>query len=550
MNVGGFHIFAGIFFVVLSVVISTFWVIAAYWLWVKLRYGFYRYELFFFNLRQRRAQKADPDFVVDENLRPLAPRRSAWNPKLFRKACAFFLIIHFYTYGIERITYLGNDNLHYKAKEYWVAGQVFSKTRRTLGWVLHPENPILQPYTLVQKLIYRIGRHYLPADDGEQYVWYGSWFLYPYAPRIKLPYGVKTEKASPKMVKLIEEFYTTMKEIDNLSIGDKDIYRKSLFDFPHLASYYSLFDSFSSGKFNNGGVRVRTSMFYSGRLLDVLAWLDHVAEAWNREGLREKIWKKDKYLACTLQLTTLELLQDIALSLPSRGSFSCDHWVIDRLKQEYEKIMSADPSVNSLLNLGRRKGYSKKAYRSFVLSARGSSGKYLIADVCKQEISEKSKILDKEDFCGRYTVESVFDDELRPLLPYFAQRKDKELFCGGAMFDYSFWQKAKRDKGEAFTVEEEARHNLILQGIDELCLDNLLLKKNYVCGTGHYCDIFLDRYLYLLAHGPSENVAPILFEQEKIMEILELAYECCEYKREDISRVREWFKAQTERQGG
>lgn len=547
MYIGGFHIVAGLFFVVACTGVNTFLIKVAYWLWISLRYSIYLIKLGVFEVKVKIAEKYTPGFEDGDIQRPLPSRGRTWKPKVTIQLFFIFLVINLSIYAVERARYFGNDNLYYKAKEYWVAGQVIAKTRKTLGMVLHPENPILVPYVLLQKLIYHSGKRYLPNDDGEIYVWYGAWFLHPYAQRIKLPYGVVATKSSAKMAELIEEFYNTMKNIQIMEIGDKDIYRKSLLDFPILANYYSAYNSFSLGPLVKGGEKIRTNTLHSGRLIELLDWLDRVKAGWESEGLSQEIWNNKKYLAITMQLTTLELLQDIALSLPTRGTFSCDHPIISRMEEEYKKIMSADPSVNSLLNLGK-KTYGKKAYRTFVLDVQGSVGKYLINDVCKKKMPEEQYIFFKSDakmgegldrFYTRYSVESVFDEELRPLLLYFYYKKDDELFCGEAMEMYSNWQKVRQERGEQFTPQEQENHDLILQGIDEMCLEKTFIdgeRKN----ESAYCDLYLDRFLYLLDLDDNRSL-PVL-QREEAMKILDDAYQECEERRDEISRAKKNFE--------
>ncbi|MGL1930158.1 MAG: hypothetical protein OCC45_00155 [Desulfotalea sp.] len=545
MHIGGFHIFVGLFFVVVCSALTAFLLKAIYWLWIKSRYGAYKLNLFLFSLQVRNGERGNPDFKIDEKIRPIPPKGKAWNKKWLIKLFIFFLTINMGIYLFERIKYLGDDNLHYKAKEYWIAGQVVAKTRKVLGMVLHPENPILVPYILLHKSIYHIGKRYLPYDDGEIYVWYGSWFLHPYAQRIKRPYGVISKRPSPKMAGFVEEFYNTMKNTQTRTIGDKDIYRKSLFDFPFLAFYYSTFNGFTFGRYIKSGERVRTNKLASGRLIELLSWLDQVKIDWKNEGLSEAIWEDEKYLASIMQLTTLGVLQDIALSLPSRGEFTCDHSIIRRMKEEYQNIMSTDPAVNSLVNLGK-KSYGEKAYQTIVFSVRGSTGKYFISDVCKKEMPQEQYLFFKRKSrkvgpgwdmsYQRSSVESVFATELRPLMFYFYHTKDAELFCGEAMAKYSDWQKVKRKKGEKFTQQEHEDHELILQGIDEMCLEKAFINEEERNRIVH-CDLYLDRYLYLLDPENNNDMSLPILKKEKAMEILDARYKDCSKRRDEITQA-------------
>ncbi len=324
-------------------------------------------------------------------------------------------------YISQRVIWLGEDNKHLKAKEYWVAGQVVYINRSLAGKILHPENPLLLPFRYLQKVIYHRGIKYLPGNDGEKFVWYNHWFLYPFAQKYIRPYGIGDKDYEPKMVALLDTCWDTMQGMMTKEIEDKKIYKEYLLKFPFLASYYATFQGHYTGKFLHSGSRKRTNELYMKKNNTILKWLDILYEDWEKNGYLDEIWRNYPFVANCRQLLVTEVIQDIALWLPTEGTFSCDHPIMKRMHKEYQTNMSGDPELNPIFNLKRKnKKQARLTYLSAIYSARGSSGKYLISDICKKEMPEELYLLAEKnietEFYEPYSVEYVFRKELKPLL--------------------------------------------------------------------------------------------------------------------------------------
>lgn len=101
--------------------------------------------------------------------------KAVFIPKISRRLLiflgAFFLGYHVLLYAGQREKWMGPENAHLEAKEYWVAGQVLYGTRLMLSRFFYPDYPLLYPLNQLQRAIYNRGVRYLPDNDGEIGVW-------------------------------------------------------------------------------------------------------------------------------------------------------------------------------------------------------------------------------------------------------------------------------------------------------------------------------------------------------------------------------------------
>jgi hypothetical protein len=345
-----------------------------------------------------------------------------FNPKLIISVFLVSTTLNISIWGYQRVSWLTENNVHYKAKEYWVAGQVIYAHRIILGSTLNPENILLFPYTYLQKVVYNQGIKYLPKEEGELYVWNYSWFLYPYVkPHIR-PIGVGDTEFDPKMVVLLDDCWSTMQGMMGNEIEDIEMNKRYLLSFPLLTMYYSAYQGHYTGKFLHSGRITRTSQFYSTRNIKMLGWLDTLYKRWEKSGYLEVIWQKYPFVTSSRQYLVLDLLQRIALWLPTEGTFSCEHPIMKRMELEYQIVMSGDPESNAILNLKREnKKQAILTYQQAVYTAAGTSGKYLLSDICKKPMPPELNLLTNgrgplNYFIENSGVELVFRNELKPLL--------------------------------------------------------------------------------------------------------------------------------------
>lgn len=415
MNIGGEHILAGLVILITCSFITTCWIQFFYAMFVvtnKLRY----FILVLIGKYQ--------NFMRGNNSYefPKKSKIKIFNLKFIISVFLISATLNMSIWGHQRVSWLSEESVHYKAKEYWVAGQVIYIHRIIFGSILNPENILLLPYTYLQKAVYNQGVKYLPKEDGELYVWKNSWFLYPYYKRHLRPLGVGDTTFEPKMVELLDECWFTMQGLMDSEINDVKMKKRYLLSFPFLTLYYSSYQGHYTGKFLHSGRRTRTSQLYSMRNIKMLDWLDTLYDRWEESDYLKLIWRKYPFVTSCRQYLVLELLQRISLWLPTEGSFSCDHPIMERMQREYQIVMSGDPESNAILNLKQtNKKEAISTYQQVVYTAAGTSGKYLISDICKKIMPPELNLLTNgrgplNYFIENSGVELVFRDELKPLL--------------------------------------------------------------------------------------------------------------------------------------
>lgn len=242
MHLGGIHFFAGLFFVLACLLLTYIYVVLLYFLLVVLLRGIYRFRYMLARNKWMAGQGPSPD----ELLKP--PAFGYKNILFLKRAAVLTLVFIGSLYIYQRMHWLGPDSRHYQAKEYWVAGQVIYAPRMLADRLnLHPENPIVQPYTLLQKAIFHCGEKYLPVDDGEREVWYNAWFIYPFSRKTIQPYWVRFRKPSPKMVGILDDCWNAMEGIATKPIADPLMEHKALLEWPFFYSYYLVWQGFYTG---------------------------------------------------------------------------------------------------------------------------------------------------------------------------------------------------------------------------------------------------------------------------------------------------------------
>lgn len=422
MHVGGWHILMGLLFLVCCMGVTVFYVNVAYALGVAIRKGLYRFKYHWAYFKYYLAQNnwiEGGGQHPDEFLKP--PQLTYLNRKFFFRSIMLILVLFATVYGNQRITWMSDANKRYEAKEYWVSGQVVFAHRRLMEYVFHPENVLARPYTFIQKKIYDRGIAILPENDGERHVWQNAWFLYLYTRKIHRPYFVKSVAYEPKMVALLDRCWETMQGMAEQPIADPAMSRKSLIEFPTLASYYTLFQGHYTGKYELSARVVRKTPHLVERHQVILNWLDELKMTWERTGFIRELKGSYPEVLAYWQGNILSLVQDLSLTIALNGEFYCDHPMIERLYREYEDAMSKDPNRSFFLLYSKKNlRQARIIYRSSVYEACGGASKYLLTYLCDIPMPTETYTVVKRyqahcDFLSRTSTELLFKDELKGL---------------------------------------------------------------------------------------------------------------------------------------
>lgn len=342
-------------------------------------------------------------------------------PRWFVRALMIIPLVLISLYVHQRVEWIGEENTHLKAKEYWVAGQVVAGMRFAAMRVLHPDNPILVPLNGLQRVIYKHGVRYLPDGDGEAGVWTDFWFLCPYGRKLTLPYFVypKGKYPSPKMRRMLDECWWALKTMTARPIADQQM-RVELYyrNFPRLALYFDTYDGFYADRYIGSADVLLKRPEHVDKLERLLRWLSQLKVKWKEDAYEATIWNKYPIVEafrCTVRLSTL---QNLMSAISFRGEFRCDHPYVEALNGAMQNVMSDDYASNALLNYSlRRHGQAEILYKEHVYSMRGEFCRYVLTQICDRRFPEEHFLLVSEhDLRSRWSqrgVEYGFREEFK-----------------------------------------------------------------------------------------------------------------------------------------
>lgn len=177
MHINGIHILGGLTYFFAALLILSFYllffillIMGALWLFRRFRLQFSR------------------ESWVNKNREAWLDIRNVFTWKRLGIVFLFFAVINCFAYVGQRIEWMGDDNDNFKAKEYFVSGQIVYFYRSIASDFIHPsKHRVTFLLDWLQKAIYDEGVKYLPENDGEKGVWLYTWFVYPHSKRFKIP---------------------------------------------------------------------------------------------------------------------------------------------------------------------------------------------------------------------------------------------------------------------------------------------------------------------------------------------------------------------------
>ncbi|ORJ52427.1 hypothetical protein, partial [Geothermobacter hydrogeniphilus] len=263
-------------------------------------------------------------------LKRTALDRLIFEPDRRKKALCFVLIVFFvYHLGFyiqQRQQWMGEDNAHLDAKEYFVAGQVLYGFRALLTRFIHPDIVVLWPLNALQEKIFEDGTKLLPKQDGERYVWQQLWFLYPYTRTLRETWDGDRRKYSPNMVKLLDRCWDSLQGMATRPFADAQMEHEQYYrNFPALAFYYNLNRS-QYLENANGSARTMAQMpKHIERQQRLIAWLEELRNKWQSDPAMTRVLKKHPLIAVARQEALLSSLYNSLRAVILKKQFRCDH---------------------------------------------------------------------------------------------------------------------------------------------------------------------------------------------------------------------------------
>ncbi|PID76552.1 MAG: hypothetical protein CSB24_06055 [Deltaproteobacteria bacterium] len=321
--------------------------------------------------------------------KPLEGARINWQRcrRIFFRACIVIVVTTSYMYLHLRFQWMGDNNANLKAKEYFIAGQTVNVYKSILTSVFHPELPFIKPLTSLQWLIYNKGVALLPENDGEAGVWQHLWFHYHFGKKDWMYFGVRKNRPSPKMIKILDQYWFCLESMATRPFADREMEDKYLESFVGLAFSYVLYDGFYSGEFLGSATRMAKMPEMTERYRLVVKWVNDLRLKWQDKNAPRIVHDNPKLMVLS-QLTLLITLHNLILGEIHAGNFNCNNASIAqyiKLRQEFYAPDKGKPAYKRVPNLEER----KRIYHIAINSGAGRDSKYIIEHYCGYKVAGK-----------------------------------------------------------------------------------------------------------------------------------------------------------------
>ena len=341
--------------------------------------------------RNRKSEEVQPPII------------DTFQKRVFKIVAVLTLIMCTTTYIGLRTKWTTKDNGNLVAKEYFVAGQTLNAYKAVLTTFLHPELPIILPMTKLQWFIYEKGVAYLPENDGEAGVWQNYWFHYHFNKRDWEYWGVVGHKPSPKMVKILDQYWFCLETMATNPFADKKMNNQYLEGFPGLAFRYAQEKGFYSGKHVGSAHRMAQLPKYVDRSYKLVKWLSEVRSKWETSPeMAERVLQNPK-LFVLYQLGQLRELQDIMHGEIYSREFSCDKPYIQQFINTRKEFADPDvgyPAYSQISNAKEK----KSIYYIAINSAGPRSFKYIVEHYCGLAVAGEEDMSTAIRFAKDYNI--------------------------------------------------------------------------------------------------------------------------------------------------
>lgn len=384
------HVLMSCFYLFLAIVLIYTYLLIAQGVFILCRAGWLRIKAHF-----------RPDDGNSAECSTLLRRGDKITALLLLFATVAFSI---FTYMNQRAEWMGEDNAHFKAKEYFVAGQVVYGVRTFFRNFFQVDSVVTLPFQTLQEAIYNRGIQCLPEDDGERGVWTDLWFVYLYAKKNDAPKGTSNVRYSPRMTALLDRAWSAIEQEASHPFADRQMERQNYFrNFSGQAFYYHLNKGYYAGK------KVGSSVYYTrdaklmARSRKLVQWLGELESKWQASEEALTFLKANPKVAAIRQVVHIMEISDIIINEIIEKNFSCENdSVRDYLRER--AAFAGDGNSTPPYQKMRDKTQAKRLY-DVVFNTRVSIfQKHILKNYCGMEAAGK------ED-------ESIYTDQVFPDTP-------------------------------------------------------------------------------------------------------------------------------------
>lgn len=378
-----------------------------------------------------------------KRLRPDFPdmkdtRKEKWGrllqPKVRKTFLLLILVFHLSIYVSQYTKWTGEDNAHWQAKQYWVAGQVLNGIRRAMTTFIHPDIPILYPADQLQQWIYAKGTQYLPADDGEIGVWMNNWFNYHYVSRGRWPLLTKSHRPSPKTVKLLDQWWFSLETMASKPFANRQMEVEHYYrDYPALAFHYHLTKGFYAGRILASAHRIAQMPEHVERSRSLVRWLSELKDKWRTSAKAETFVKSHPKVEALRQSALLFELQDLIQGEIYERKFACGNDSIRQYIATRQEFVNPGQGLPAYRRMKSPK-QGRRLYNVAIEGGAARSTKYVIKRFCGvtvagQEDNSSYERVSKyhhrtAEEQAEYVTEANFRDEIN-ILETMMEGKDE-----------------------------------------------------------------------------------------------------------------------------
>jgi hypothetical protein len=326
-----------------------------------------------------------------------------------------------FAYIDQRDVWMGEDNAHLEAKEYFVAGQVVYGVRTAFCKFLRVDSVITLPFFTLHEAIYKRGIQYLPEDDGERGVWTDLWFVYLYSKKMEAPKGTSKVRYSPKMVALLDTSWSAIEQEASYPFADRQMEKQHYYrNFPGQAFYYNNRKGYYAGK------KYGSSKFYTrdpelmARTRKLIKWLEELEDKWQTSKETQVFLEKNPKVEAIRQMVLLMEISDVIVNEIMNKKFTCENDSVQhylQLRMEF----AGDDTFRPAYKRMKDRAQARNIYDVAVNSRIAMFQKYILTKYCGEDVpgvEDMSKFTGWGEAPEKFlegSLKNLFSEELKML---------------------------------------------------------------------------------------------------------------------------------------
>lgn len=307
-------------------------------------------------------------------------------------ALASVVFVNSILYVQLRLEWMGDDNTHLTAKEYFLAGQIADVPTEIMTVFLHPENWLLRPFTALKEKIYARGIGHLPADDGEKAIWRHMWFLHNFVKKDRVTKDGSNVRLSPDMIKLLDDIWWALEQQGTLSLVDSQMRKEQYYrNYPGLATYYTRHESQYMQKTAGAGPIMAKDPHFVNRSRQLCGWLEELGQKWQESPETYQYIKAYPKIMVLLQVAIIgTLYRTISAEIYAR-EFSCERHSVKLYVQTVNDFVGSPANRSPLMRLGSTE--RKRLYNGYINNVYARFSKRMLLEYCGLEVLGKESLL-------------------------------------------------------------------------------------------------------------------------------------------------------------